>query len=411
MRGLKRDMKRYCKYYAMNESLFGQSRGQLENMEREMGIELDLDFSHCYLILTGLPKWIYMERLGMCREDLLSQLDALEEKLCSLALEENFSCEGTVLNYDSSKRLLVAVSPKGELDVSALAERLGGFIEADYARLSPGKSLTTRNITVYSQRIDSYEGYQSAFAQLQALYDRAFFLRELDVFNAEQADQRRMPTSMVEAERTLARLSDCLFLRDRAGAEECLLELFLEQLKPAQDRLLCAEVLVLLKKQLDDLSLILGSTAAQESSGGLELERFLCVEELYRSVCELVERLLSDSRFPPLRPDSLTIRAARFIREHYYEPLDLTTLAERLHVNPSYLSHLFKQEMGVGLTRYITRIRLEQAQRLLRETNLKITEIAHNVGFDDPRYFNTVFKRHTGVTPTAYREKVGFHSN
>jgi two-component system response regulator YesN len=60
--------------------------------------------------------------------------------------------------------------------------------------------------------------------------------------------------------------------------------------------------------------------------------------------------------------------------------------------------------MGIGLTQYITRIRIEQAQHLLKETDWKIARIAQHVGLNDPRYFNAVFKRHTGITPTEYRE-------
>ena len=66
-----KNRERNCIFYAMNESLFGQSYSQLQNMEQEMGIKLNIDFSHCYLILTGLPRRFYMERLGMRRSDLI----------------------------------------------------------------------------------------------------------------------------------------------------------------------------------------------------------------------------------------------------------------------------------------------------------------------------------------------------
>ena len=67
--------------------------------------------------------------------------------------------------------------------------------------------------------------------------------------------------------------------------------------------------------------------------------------------------------------------------------------------------HAFKQEMRVSITQYITRIRIEQAQRLLNESDLKVGEIAGRVGLSDPRYFNTVFKRQVGMTPSEYRER------
>lgn len=402
-----RSRERNCMFYAMNESLFGQSRGQLENLEQEMEIHLNIDFSDCYLILTGLPRQFYMERLGMRRAQLIEQLNLLQSVVAERARELDFAFEVTVLNYDYSKRLCVVISPRREINIPVLAACFGELVEANYRRIAPHKSEETKNITVYSEKIHSYEEYQQSFARLRELYDRAFFLREYDVFGAEQARQERVHTSMVEAERELTAISDLLFLRNGEDAKERLRILLLEQLKRAQDRRLCAEVMVFLKKRLDDLCLILGLSGIQEIGGTLDMERYLCIEELYEAVCGLIFRLLEDCRMPPLRSDGLSVRTARLVREHYYEPLDLTAIAERFHVNPSYLSHLFKREMGVGVTQYITRIRMEQAQRLLKETDLKIAQVAEKVGLSDPRYFNTVFKRHTGMTPAVFREQAG----
>lgn len=396
---------RNCVLYAMNESLFGQSYAQLNNMEQEMDIHLNIDFSCCYLILTGLPRRFYMERLGMGRSHLLGQVNRLREELGRIARSQGFACEIAVLNYDYSKRILVVISPGDEFDILPLAEHVGAFLEEDYTRLWPNKPPETHNITVYSGRANSYEAYQQAFAHLQALYERAFFLREHSVFGAQLAQRVQIPTSMVEVERELAEFSDRLFLRDAQGTRELLHSLLLEQLKHSQDRRLCAEVMILLKKRIDDLCLILGLSGTLKVTEAFDMDRFFSIEELYDSVLTLVTRLLSESTLPPLHPDGLPVRAARFIRKQYYNPIDLTAVADHLHVNPSYLSHIFKREMGIGLTRYITRIRIEQAQQLLKETDWKIARVAQSVGLNDPRYFNTLFKRYTGVTPAAYRDR------
>lgn len=397
---------RNCRIYAMNESLFGQSCAQLNEIEREMDIQLEIDFSNCYLILTGLPRRFYMERLGMGRAHLMEQLDALRKALPSMLETSPVRYELSVLNYDYSKRLVIAVSPEDEFDVSTFSKKVGSFIEDFYQRIAPYKTPESRNITVYSGRIESYAMYQHTFLRLTELYERAFFLREYDVFDHEQARKDQILTSMVETERELTLLVDQLFLRSIPEVDAHLRTLFLERLKHAQDRRLCAEVMVLMKRRMEDLCLILGVQDPQVIASALDMDRFLCVEELYASACSLVHRLLSESRMPALLPDDLSIRTARLIQQHYYEELDLTVIADRLHVNASYLSHLFKRTMGVGLTQYITRIRIEQAQRLLRETNLKIAEIAKDVGLKDPRYFNTVFKRQTGMTPVAYRKRM-----
>jgi len=400
-------IKRNCKAYAMNESLFGQSHAQFQNVMDEMQIHLDIRFERCYMILTGLSRACYMERLGMRRADLLVQMEALESELERMAREQRFSYEICVLNYDYSKRFVIAVSPENTVEIRALAARVNDLIDSMYAQLLPDRPQTLRNITVCSELIDSYEAYQRAFSDLCRLYSQSFFLRECDLLTAQQIREHHVPYSMIEAERELAAISDALFLRDVAVAHELLGALLLHHLKRAQDRQMLAEVLVFLKKRIGDLCLILGIPWTEEIGASLDQERFLCIEELHASICALLERLLLGAHIPPLKPDGLAIRAARYIGGHYYQPLDLTTIADHLHVNATYLSHAFKQEMRVSITQYITRIRLEQAQRLLHESDLKVGEIAQRVGLADPRYFNTVFKRHTGCTPTEYRERRG----
>jgi two-component system, response regulator YesN len=64
---------------------------------------------------------------------------------------------------------------------------------------------------------------------------------------------------------------------------------------------------------------------------------------------------------------------------------------------------IFKQEMGVTLIEYITKIRVEKASELLKNTDIMVFEIAKMVGFENPHYFSTVYKKYTGVRPNESR--------
>jgi YesN/AraC family two-component response regulator len=97
-------------------------------------------------------------------------------------------------------------------------------------------------------------------------------------------------------------------------------------------------------------------------------------------------------------------RAAAYVREHYSEPIARSDLAAALGVSENYLTDLFHREMGVSLWTYLNRYRIKQAKALLVSTELKITEIASRVGFDDPAYFSRVFRRYTGRSPRAFRK-------
>lgn len=98
--------------------------------------------------------------------------------------------------------------------------------------------------------------------------------------------------------------------------------------------------------------------------------------------------------------------AMSYIKEEYASDLTLTLIAERLFVNPNYLSSLFKSETGITFTHHLTRVRMDKAKELLKETNLKIYEICSDVGYSDQAHFSRVFKSLEGIGPYDYRGKV-----
>ena len=93
----------------------------------------------------------------------------------------------------------------------------------------------------------------------------------------------------------------------------------------------------------------------------------------------------------------------RYLQEHLAEEVSLGVLAEEFHLNPQYISQLFKSEIGVNFLTYFTNIRMEQAKKLLLTTSLPIAEISEQSGYADYRVFTKVLKKSEGVTPSQYR--------
>ena len=96
--------------------------------------------------------------------------------------------------------------------------------------------------------------------------------------------------------------------------------------------------------------------------------------------------------------DALDLIARQLAR-----PLDVGAIAAFVNLSPSRLSHVFKEQVGVSLARYVEMRRLERAQHLLSSTSMTIGAIAHACGFSSQFYFATRFKRHTGSDPTRWR--------
>ncbi len=96
-----------------------------------------------------------------------------------------------------------------------------------------------------------------------------------------------------------------------------------------------------------------------------------------------------------------------YMQEHYRdEKLSIAYFSEKMDFNPSYLSRLFKMEIGKGFVHYLTDIRIEHAKRLLASSELQIWEIGERVGYLDKNHFGKVFKKEVGVPPGEYREKL-----
>ncbi|MEF2964779.1 response regulator [Paenibacillus sp. M1] len=101
---------------------------------------------------------------------------------------------------------------------------------------------------------------------------------------------------------------------------------------------------------------------------------------------------------------NLIRRVARHLEEHLRENLTVKQLAEQFHLNPSYLSVLFKKEMGRTISDFVQEARMNKAKELLRDPNVKVYEVAEQVGFQTAAYFTFLFKKLTGLTPQDFRD-------
>ena len=107
----------------------------------------------------------------------------------------------------------------------------------------------------------------------------------------------------------------------------------------------------------------------------------------------------------PAREERVITAITRYLQEHLAEDVSLSVLAEEFHLNPQYISQLFKNEIGVGFLAYLTNIRMEKAKKLLLSTSISIGEISEQSGYGDYRVFTKVFKKSEGITPSQFRRE------
>mgnify|MGYP000861085827 CR=1 FL=1 len=97
--------------------------------------------------------------------------------------------------------------------------------------------------------------------------------------------------------------------------------------------------------------------------------------------------------------------AMNFIKTNYSNKISLDLIAKHCYCSPAYLSHLFKKETGISIIDYINECRISRAKHLLDITDLTVTQISSEVGFNDSSYFSKTFKKILGISPDHYRKR------
>lgn len=101
---------------------------------------------------------------------------------------------------------------------------------------------------------------------------------------------------------------------------------------------------------------------------------------------------------------SFFTQMVKYIDNHYQQKLYLKDLSSRFFINQVYCCQLFKKNLNRTFSEYVTELRIKKACELLKNTELSIEEIATKVGYIDYYYFNKVFKKQCGITPTKFRK-------
>lgn len=133
--------------------------------------------------------------------------------------------------------------------------------------------------------------------------------------------------------------------------------------------------------------------------------------ENFNELCTLTWKIVNNfirSTFDSIYSGDSSIinQALRYIQANYMNQISLADLSKSLHVCSSYLSTLFKQEMGITFTDYINELRIKKSKELLASTTLSILDISIHTGFGDQSYFTKVFKKLEGKTPSQYRKQL-----
>lgn len=230
----------------------------------------------------------------------------------------------------------------------------------------------------------------------------------LEYLTSMEGDKRSTMRYPLEKERELL---DFVAAGERDGARRVLQQLVtavsgLEASRVEEARSRVLELVVLLSRAAiaggADVELVFGLEYRSLS----RLRELSSLDEISAWLARILTRfvnLVFDLRH--VRYSAHLSRVLAYLRESFREPITLAEAAQAVDLSPGYLGRIFRSELRSSFSRYLQRLRIQEAKRLLKSSSMPVGDVGAATGFSDHSYFSQVFRKETGVSPREYRQK------
>jgi two-component system response regulator YesN len=170
---------------------------------------------------------------------------------------------------------------------------------------------------------------------------------------------------------------------------------------------ICLQLILTASRQLMELQINVDENRFDENKVWeqiFELETLEDMKGLIINYLVNVSEYISEKRNRKSR--NIIENIKEVIDRKYNENITINDIAKEVYLSTTYLCMVFKQETGETVNEYITKVRIEKAKELLKDPRNKLYDICYGIGYLEPGYFSKIFKKHTGLSPTEYREKL-----
>jgi two-component system, response regulator YesN len=129
------------------------------------------------------------------------------------------------------------------------------------------------------------------------------------------------------------------------------------------------------------------------------------IEKIISSLDSESNKMIHNNQINPYNEPPLK-KAIDYINKNFNKSINLNLVAKHIHFNPQYFSKYFKNNTGINFIEYLSKVRINNAKKLLEYTDKSIHMISMDVGYTDPSYFTKVFMKYEGISPRNYRQRV-----
>jgi two-component system, response regulator YesN len=170
---------------------------------------------------------------------------------------------------------------------------------------------------------------------------------------------------------------------------------------------ICLQLILTASRQLMEMQINIEDAKLNDNKVWEQLFKLETLEDMKTLI---INYLLTISRYIAEKRNKKSRNVIQAIKEvihkKYNENISVNEIAKEVYLSATYLCVVFKQETGETVNDYITKVRIERAKELLKDPRNKLYDICHGIGYTEPGYFSKIFKKHTGLSPTEYRENL-----
>lgn len=316
-----------------------------------------------------------------------------------LSLIDGEKYEGMICFVHYMKNIILYFLQIDQKQAEALAKELQGRIQ-NRCGLKSTIGISLRN--------SGYDGIAEAYRQSEKALEAAVILgsgRCISYSDYQAILQQNPDRKEIDWEDFQFCIANCLVERTEAYIDEYMMQMKTSGVTDAEYlRLMTLNMLSqagnTVHKYAQEVSAVIGEDRLYEKISSINT-----LEEIEKYLKGNIQKIMQVHEKQKVKKSNKVVEeAVSYINSHLFDPeLSLKLVASQIFSNESYLSRVFKQEMGDSLIEFITRRRIEESIQLMNTTDLKVYEIAERIGFRDSHYFSICFKKQMGVTIKEFK--------